>query len=313
MDKIINSRCSCKKSLIFPKSNLLMLEPCEHLVHKKCLKLNENCMICNEPIKAKKTLLDLKKEKEKNKQSYQKYVDMISMTNYDELSKVNKDLLMPNMIDFVGILSTIPMMNGYDDAQKGCHELFCLMNAKIIVNGMDNINLNKPKVYIANHTTYLDFVVIFYLLKCGFLSSSYIKETWIGRLILDIIPLMVIDRNESTNTVDKMKKYVKKYGSICLFPEGMFSHPDTIIKFRTGAFHIGYPIYPVVIKYDPVIIDTSVNTNIQKLVSSDNITITVNILPECQPPFDIEDIRNKMAKVGNFALSRVSNRDVTEK
>jgi 1-acyl-sn-glycerol-3-phosphate acyltransferase len=113
-----------------------------------------------------------------------------------------------------------------------------------------------------------------------------------------------------------MKRYVKKHGSICLFPEGMISHPDTIIRFRTGAFYVGYPVQPIIIKYEPVIYDNDMDTMIKKLLSSDNLTITLHILPQQLPPFDdkkIEDIRELMGKTGNIALSRVSNKDMNDK
>ena len=75
---------------------------------------------------------------------------------------------------------------------------------------------------------------------------------------MDIVPLLIIKRGKNANTVKKMKNYVRKHGSICLFPEGIITHPDTIIQFRTGAFNIGEPILPVVIKYNPAIFDDDI-------------------------------------------------------
>lgn len=326
---IINSRCFCNKGLIWIKSDFITLIGCDHILHKKCYdefvekkvkNNNTNCPICNSKIKSVKTFEQIKKLStssniEVNKSYYQRYIDTISISNFDNYSKVNKDVMATNIIDFMGLLSSVPFIKGREKAKKMCDELLCLLNAKVVVNGMQNINNNKPHVLIANHTTYLDFLVIFYLFQCGFLSSSYIKETWYGRLILDMVPLMIIERGKDFNTVEGMKKYVEKYGSICLFPEGMITHPDTLIQFRTGAFNIGYPINPVVIRYEPVIYDNDMNIFVQKLLSSKDITIYVDVLPEQTPPFSdkkIERIRTLMAKTGNFALSRVSNKDIKD-
>ncbi|AYV76492.1 MAG: lysophospholipid acyltransferase [Terrestrivirus sp.] len=355
LSKIINSCCSCGKNLLLKKLPHILLEPCDHIMHKKCYLGKKICPICNNKIKSIKTLDEVKELSKNNSIYYQKYIDMVSISNFDDMFSVNKELMVPNMIDFLGILSSVPFLSGYDDGQKAAHELLCLMNAKVIVNGMDNIKKGKPVVYISTHTTYLDFVVLFYILRCGFLSSTFIKETWYGRMILNIIPLLLIKRakkpkisssnksvdtnntdntnntnntndthssssssssTSSLSTVEQMKRYVKKHGSICLFPEGMISHPDTIVRFRTGAFYVGYPVQPIVIKYEPVIYDNDIDTMIKKLLSSDNLTITLHILPQQLPPFDdkkIENIRELMGKTGNIALSRVSNKDINDK
>jgi len=295
-----------------------MLEPCEHIFHCKCLNSQKDktiCPICGINIRGSNTLTQLrdKLKKRYSQQLYQKYVDMVSITNFDNIYNGKKKLF--NFIDIIGIVSSFPFLSGFDDGKNGCREILSLMNSKIVAKGINYVNPKTPKVFIANHTTYIDFVIIFYLLKCGFLTSTIIRDSWFGRQIMNVIPLLIIERGKDTNTVEKMKEYVKKNGSICLFPEGMITHPDTIIRFRTGAFHIGYPIHPIVIRYDPVIYDTDINKLVEKMSSQPNVTIYVDILPAEQPPFDskkIELIRSKMGKVGNLALSRVSNRDIKD-
>jgi len=321
MNKSLNSKCICGSGLIWKKYKLMMLEPCEHIIHQKCLKTLTKCPLCNVTIDSIESTADLHEKLKKTSlrmqtyenKTYQKYIDMISMTNFDNLYSGKANMF--NMIDIVGIISSFPFLSGYDDGINGCKEVLSLMNSKIIVKGMKNINQKQPRVYIANHTSYLDFIVILYLLKCGFLSSSQIRESWIGKQIMNVIPLLVIERGKDKNTVEKMKKYVEKYGSLCLFPEGMITHPDTLIRFRTGAFYIGYPVYPVILRYDPIVYDTDIKRMIEKVSSQPELTIYVDILEAELPPFNehkIEQVRKKMGKVGNLALSRVSNRDIKD-
>jgi len=313
MDKIINSTCACSISLSEYDWPQIMLEPCEHILHKKCYESNKRlCPICKHKIEKCNTFDNIKKEAKNNMLSYQKYVDMISVSNFNNLSESN--ISISGIIDFIGILSKLPFMAGYTDGRNGSGEILNLMNAHLIVHGTENI-IKTPKVYISTHTTFIDFIVIIYILKCGFLSSSYIKKSWYGRLITNIIPLLLLNRGKKSNTVDRMKKYIKNHGSICLFPEGMITHPDTITRFRTGAFYVGYPVVPVVITYNPPIYDSDINTFIKKMTSSSNLTITMKILPPEMPPFDnthIENIRCKMAEAGNLAISRVSNKDLSD-
>ncbi len=94
------------------------------------------------------------------------------------------------------------------------------------------------------------------------------------------------------------------------------THPDTIIRFRTGAFHIGFPVYPIVLKYNNIIADSSIGTFIFKLASGNKTIVDMEILDPFYPPFDdnkIELVRFAMAKAGNMAMSRVSNRDIIDK
>ena len=129
---------------------------------------------------------------------------------------------------------------------------------------------------------------------------------------------MIVNRgggSKDSNIVDRMREFVDKYGSICLFPEGMMSHPDALVRFRSGAFHIGRPIYAVAIRYPEIVSDGYVNNMLYKIGAKRDITIEVNILGPYYPPFDkirIEQIRLDMAYSGKMVLSRVTNRDIKD-
>jgi hypothetical protein len=137
--------------------------------------------------------------------------------------------------------------------------------------------------------------------------------------IKKIVPLLTFsrgDKNRNFNIVDEMRKFVDESGSICIFPEGMMKHPDTLTRFRTGAFHINRPVYAITIRHQDIISDNSLNNFLYKLGAKRNINMEVHILGPYYPPFsdnDIKQIRFDMAKYGNFVLSRVSNRDIHDK
>ena len=317
MNKILNSKCICGEGLIYKVYPLVMVFPCEHMLHKKCHKnktIREICEICNNKVDDVKTFKQIKELSNKGGIHYQRYIDMVACSNFDHHTEI-KDHDIIRLFDGVGLMSMIPFVSNYTDHCSFCKEFLRLLNAKVIINGSENIN-NTPKVYIVNHTTFIDFPIVNSIFNCGYIASSFIKKSYFGRMIMNMIPLMLIDRGKSgSSTVNKMKKHIKKYGSLCLFPEGMITHPDVIQKFRTGAFYTGYPVQPIVIKYDKTIYDDDVTKFVEKLVTNDNITATVYILPTEYPPFDdikIEEIRTKMAQVGNLALSRVSNRDIKD-
>lgn len=315
-DKIINSRCYCNKNLSWSDKPLLSLHPCEHIIHRECFKQlpKKICPICNtklEQVYTEKQLLLLKNT---NKEFYQKYVDIVSIRNFDELTSYKINGAIKHIIPFGGVLFDYALMKGLRDGINLIENLFNLLNVNVITRGLNKIKKGK-KVYIANHTTHLDFMVLFYLLRCGFLSSRFLTSSWFGRKLLSIMPILLVDRDKKNNNVQRMKKYIERYGSICLFPEGMISHPDTIIKFRTGAFYTGYPVYPIVIRYEPIVYDSNIGPFVMKMASNNDLNIIIDVLDPEYPPFNnerIEKVRSKMAQVGNFGLSRISNRDILE-
>lgn len=311
--KILNCRCVCGLGLGWTEDQIIMIEPCEHIFHKNCIQL-KICPICESDIIKYHTEESVKPLIYKNSKYYQKYIDLMCVKNINNLSKKNLTKFTSNLPSILDLLSKVPYSRGFKAGYELCEMLFTIANVKLSIIGKKNI-INKNMVIISNHTSIMDFMILFYVFKCGFLSSSSIKDTLIGKLVSEIIPLLLIDRGKNKNTVDKMKKYVNTQGSLCIFPEGVLVHPDTLAMFRTGAFYIEKPILPVIIKYKPFVSDSAVEEFLQKLVSQDLIEVTVNILPCEYPPFDknkIEIIRKKMAKKGNLCLSRISNRDIID-
>ncbi len=311
---MINSKCICNTSLNEEYDNI-MLEPCEHILHSTCYNNYYKiiCPICKINIKDMKTYTEIKKNRNKSKYHYDKYIDMVAMSNYNSDTQIDIIKIIPKSINLIKLCTNIPFMYGYDDGKKGCEEILAILNTNISVSGLNYIK--KPNIYIATHTSYLDAIILFYILHCGFMASSQIEETTIGQYLKDIIPLLIIKRGSTNNTVEKIKEYLQTNESMCIFPEGMMSHPDTLLQFRTGAFNTGYSVYPVIIKYEPLIHDNDLNIFIKKLLSSENLKITVDIMPEQKPPFNeikIDNIRKMMAKKGNLVLSRVTNRDIRD-
>lgn len=311
-NKIINAKCICKQGLAWIKKEVVMMNPCEHLIHMHCLKKipSLNCPYCNVKING----IVRKNDFIYDKTLFQKCIDIMSVSNFDHMSKIKTNEVLFNLPNLIGTIAQIPFSKGINDALRLCEDIFSMNNIKIKVHGKNKLKPG-PKVFISNHTSHLDFLTIFYVLKTGFLSSSAINDNIVSKQFTNIVPLLIINRGGAENTVEKMRNYVDDTGSICLFPEGMLTHPNTLIRFRTGAFHIGRPIYPIVLKYKNVVSDMSAKDFIFKISSTQDETIEMFILDPVYPPFDennIEQIRTAMANKGGMLLSRVSNRDIKD-
>lgn len=313
--KNINIMCFCNKRLW--GSKIIVIQPCEHLIHFKCLKnIKTNCPLCNIQIKdiysEEKLMVKLKKNN--NLKLWQQYIDVLSVKGHFCVGDHNFirfltrfDNLINTFSNFITIKTNSEMIQLYDNLMKNS-------NVKLKVIGKNKI-LNSTKIIISNHTNYLDGYAILKLFDCHFLASSVVNETQIGRRIAELAPLLIINRGETSNTVDQMKDFLKKGKSLCIFPEGMLTHPKVITRFRTGAFRTGFPVQPLIIKYDPPVHTDEIHNFIYYLTAQKQINITVTILDPVYPPFNdikIEKIRHNMASTCDLLLSRVSNRGLKD-
>ena len=188
-----------------------------------------------------------------------------------------------------------------------------IKNNKVIwKNKEDN---NKKIVIISNHAHYLDSVIICYLFRCGFVSSDFINQTDIGRIIATKLKLLIFKRGVDTNMVEKIKLYLNEKKKIAIFPEGGLVNNDTMIRFRTGAFYVGETICPIIIKYNKIVYDDDFKQMLFKLITQNEIIISVYINDFFHPPFNqekIDLIREHMISIGKFNNSRVSNKSLYE-
>jgi len=313
--KELNSICWCGSGLLLKNQTLVMLLPCEHMAHIKCLdNKTDRCRLCDTKVLHQTTIFD-------HSIHPQRFADLLSVSHYDDMCANTTFGFIDSFFDFASAAARMPFIKNTNDGRKFCEGLFSMNNLTLKVYGMERVKMEKNKVYICNHTTPLEIIIMYYLFGTGFLASSIVGSSQLIEKIRDVIKVLTFDRgadkkNGAKNTVEMIKDFVKKEGSICLFPEGMLNHPDTIIRFRSGAFNVGYPVYAVVVKHLDVVADGFINGFLFKLGAKKNINLDVHILGPYYPPFNelqIERVRYDMAKAGDMVLSRVSNRDIKDR
>ena len=206
-------------------------------------------------------------------------------------------------------------INSKKDADLLKKNILTTCNIKIKIKNYHKLYNKTSKIYISNHTNYLDPLIIYHCFNPGFLASSIIDKMNFVSNISKHVPLLVIDRGKNNNTVDKIKQYLDENGDLCLFPEGILTYHKILAQFRTGAFNANHPIQPLVIRYKPTIYAISYKEFVLKMLSQPKIQVEITLLDIEFPPFTkkkINNIRKKMAKEGNFAISRVSNKDIKD-
>jgi 1-acyl-sn-glycerol-3-phosphate acyltransferase len=266
-----------------------------------------------------------------SKKKYHQYkIDMKSI-KIDNSASINYMILPLSAVKFTSLMNKLIIANTEKDLLNTVEYIFSSFNIKI--NIIDNTKNNpiviknnkitwKNKkdnenklVIISNHSHYLDSVIIYYLFRCGFVSSDFINQTDIGKIIATKLKLLIFKRGVDTNMVEKIKEYLNEQKKIAIFPEGAFANNETLIRFRTGAFYVGETICPVVIKYDKVIYDDDFKQMLFKLITQNEIVVNIYINDFFYPPFNeekIESVRDLMANVGKFEKSRVSNKSIRE-
>jgi hypothetical protein len=322
----VNYYCVCKKKYN-QNDKISFALPCSHMFHNHCIQNKTHCPICNIQIKKK-----IHEDKIFSNSKYKLYQNDINAVKVNNTGIINYLNLPYRIINAMAYINSLILSKNSDDLINGCDFFFNFVGMKI--NFIDNTTnkdvfyikdgnfkwtdkyKNKKKIIISNHSHYLDSYILFYIFKCGFVSSDAINKIEIGRIIAYACKLLIFKRGVDTNMVEKIKKYLEEQKEIVIYPEGiMKDNNDILVKFRTGAFYTGADICPIIIKYKNFIYDDDFKQLLFKLITQHKMEIDIHICDFQQPPFNdekIENIRKHMAKVGNLKLSRISNKNIVE-
>jgi 1-acyl-sn-glycerol-3-phosphate acyltransferase len=118
--------------------------------------------------------------------------------------------------------------------------LACL-GCRLVVHGAPPSSAHGPNVFVANHSSYLDILLVLAALKCDFVfvvKSEILRWPIIAQLTRAGAHIPVDrDRAESRSAVvGRVVQALRAGRSALVFPEGTFSHADRLRSFRSGAF-----------------------------------------------------------------------------
>ncbi len=127
---------------------------------------------------------------------------------------------------------------------------------KLIVKGIEKIDLNKSYIVVSNHPSTLD---IFTHITALPVSIRFLTKTELFRIpvfgrVLKVLGLPRIDRKNASANFEKINdsilKVINDQNSIMIFPEGKRSNQKDLLPFKKGAAYISkdfqLPIIPVV-------------------------------------------------------------------
>jgi 1-acyl-sn-glycerol-3-phosphate acyltransferase len=154
------------------------------------------------------------------------------------------------------IISIIPNSENriHKIAKLWAKMLLLISNTKVEIIGKENILRGKPQIFMANHQSDFDILIVL-----GHIPGQF---RWIAKKELFSIPIfgaamktagyIEIDRQnheKSMQSLDEAALRIREGKSVVSFPEGTRSRDGEIKAFKQGIFHLaiksGIPIIPV--------------------------------------------------------------------
>lgn len=121
------------------------------------------------------------------------------------------------------------------------------------------LNTYRPAVFIGNHQTELDVLMLGYIFPqyCSVTAKKSLKSVPFLGWFMNLSGSIFIDRANSTSARNAMagaaEEIQKRRQSVYMFPEGTRSYAKEplLLPFKKGAFHLavqaGVPIVPIVV------------------------------------------------------------------
>lgn len=131
-----------------------------------------------------------------------------------------------------------------------------LAGVRMDVRGEENIWAHRPCVFMFNHQSNFDGIVLMRLLRRDVtaIAKSELKHMPLIGPIFSMGDVVFIDRSDSTASVNALSAAVSTFESglsIAIAPEGTRQHTPTVGPFKKGGFHLAVaaqvPIVPIVI------------------------------------------------------------------
>jgi putative phosphoserine phosphatase / 1-acylglycerol-3-phosphate O-acyltransferase len=125
------------------------------------------------------------------------------------------------------------------------------------VAGEQNLWAQRPAVFIFNHQSKLDLLLMMYLLRRDFTGVAKKEAANVPGFgaFMRMADVAFIDRGNTRQARERLQPMVdkiKKGLSLCIAPEGTRSYTPQVGPFKKGAFHLamqaGVPIVPIVVR-----------------------------------------------------------------
>ena len=138
-------------------------------------------------------------------------------------------------------------------AKLQARNLMRICGVRVRTRGLERLGPG-PYVFAPNHQSHFDIAALLGLLPgvTRFATKREMFAEPILGAVLRTMGMVPIDRDDSTASIERLRKVALDGGSLVIFPEGTRSPDGQLQPFKKGAFvaaiGLGVPIVPVVCK-----------------------------------------------------------------
>jgi len=145
----------------------------------------------------------------------------------------------------------------YPLAKWGAKTWLDACGATVKVRGMENLDDERPYVFVSNHRSYLDTATLFFYTgrKMGLVAKKELLKAPVLGQGMSFVNIIAIDRTNperARRSMDRAREVIADGHSFGVFAEGTRAMPGELLPFKKGAFHLalqtGSAIVPVAIK-----------------------------------------------------------------
>lgn len=131
--------------------------------------------------------------------------------------------------------------------------LIRLCGVRVHVRGIEHLG-SGPYMFTPNHQSHFDIAALLAYLPGNnrFGAKKELFRQPVFGMILRTMGMIPIDRDDPTESIERLNRHGGGLFSTIMFPEGTRSHDGVLLPFKKGAFvaaiQLGVPVVPVVCK-----------------------------------------------------------------
>ena len=115
-----------------------------------------------------------------------------------------------------------------------------IAGTKVIVIGEENVPKDQPVLYIPNHRSYFDILLLYSRVPglTGFVSKDSMQKFYLLRDWMKKLHCLFLNREnprEGLKTILQGIENIKNGISMCIFPEGTRNKVDEMMQFKEGS------------------------------------------------------------------------------
>lgn len=132
--------------------------------------------------------------------------------------------------------------------------LLKLSGIRVSVAGRENVLMNRPQIFMANHQSDFDILIVLAYIPGQFrwiVKKELFKIPVFGKAMRSAgyIEIDRQNREKAMKSLEEAARKIREGKSVVTFPEGTRSKDGTIKPFKQGLFHLaiqaGVPIVPI--------------------------------------------------------------------